>query len=284
VATVLVTVVLPTNRRVQMDLITAYTKDQQRRGLSAATTDKRSRYLRLFEHEVGLEGTRDEIETWLDRYPSAKTKATILSHLGCFYTWATEEGHLTLDPTAKIRAPRVPRKLPRPIPDEALEKALANATPLVRVWLLLGSLAGLRCKEIAGLCREDVMATEGRLRVVETKGGDERMVPLNPELLEALELWGMPASGWLFRQRSGGRMTAGDISHHIGDYLRGLGITSTPHALRHWFGTHLLAEIHDLRTVGETMGHKDIRSTAIYADWDRELAKAGVTRLGVRHG
>ena len=262
------------------DLIDAYTRDQERRGLSPNTIDKRGRCLRLFERELGLHPSRQAIERWLDgRGLCAKSRAVWLSHLSCFFTWAAEEGHLREDPTARIRPPKLRRKLPRPIPDEHLEKALANSTPLFRCWLLLGAYAGLRCQEIAGLSREDVLGSEGLLRVTEAKGGHERLVPLHPEVLEALDLLPMPERGPLFRNRSARRVSPGDVSHRLGDFLHSLGITSTPHALRHWFGTRLLATTHDLRVVQETMGHRDVTSTAIYADWDRAAAKAGVLAL-----
>lgn len=262
--------------------ISAYVRDMGRRGLSPVTVDKRTRCLHLYAGECGLEASREQVEDWLDgRHLSPKSRAVWISHLHAFYTFAVAEGLLKADPTARIKPPRLRRALPRPMPEASLRRALERATPIYRCWLLLGALEGLRCQEIAGLAKEDVLAPEGLLRVVHGKGGKERYVPLHPDVLAALERYGMPEEGPLFTKREGGALSAGDVSHRLGDYLHGMGIASSPHSLRHRFATEVYRGSLDIRMTQELLGHQSVATTSIYAKADMRGAAAVVSALKV---
>jgi hypothetical protein len=133
-----------------------------------------------------------------------------------------------------------------------------------RVMILLAALAGLRVHEIAKVRGEDVDIASRSLRVT-GKGGRTDAVPLH-HLLVAASLT-MPRRGWWFpanSRRPGEHLHGKSVSDIIGNAMRRAGIPGTPHSLRHWYGTNLVASGADLRTAQTLLRHANLQTTAIY--------------------
>ena len=266
------------------ELIAAHHIDQERRGLMPNSIYKRDRYMRVFADflEPGslLGASREDIEVFLDsRHIGSRTRYAWLSHLHGFYEWSIREEVGELDPTVRIVRPKMRRALPRPAATEELRVALQAAEPRNRCWLLLAGYQGLRCQEIAGLRREDVLDTEGLLRIAKAKGGHERMLPLHPVVLSALQELPMPRVGWVFIRPRGGPFKPVDVSHDFNAFLRRAGVGATAHQLRHWFGSTLYAQSHDIRLTQEMLGHASPATTAIYTAFDRRAAGEAVRAM-----
>lgn len=253
-----------------------------RRNLAEATIHIRRHKLEAIDAEYGLAtATTEQIEGFLDRrHISAKTRYCWISHLSCFYRWAIDHGHLDRDPTVRVTRPKTKVNLPRPIATDDLVLALEMANPMMRAWLLLGSLAGLRCAEVAHLTVADLLWDDRLIHVV-GKGDKPRLVPMHDEVAKALHSMPLPSRGPVFRRPRGGPFPAAQVSREGSLYFQGLGIGATMHQLRHWFGTQSYRACRDLRVVQEMMGHASPTTTAIYADWSREEAYRAVASLSL---
>lgn len=272
------------------ELIVAYIADMKFRNLLPGTIAVRKRYLAKFSRDVGFaDATEQRIIGWLgERDITPKTRSMWVSTLSSFYKWALKGDNgepcfprtakdTDFNPAADVPKTRLHPRHPRPIPDADLDKALANATPLMKCWLLLEALAGMRCQEVAGLSREDIVEATNTIHIVHGKGDRPRWVPLHPDILEALRALPMrDDEGPLWNE------TPASVSRTINTYLHSLQIRSTAHTLRHWFATNTYRDSRDIILTQNLMGHADMATTAIYAAADQSKS-AGVV-FGLRIG
>jgi integrase len=259
-------------------------------GLAEDTTieDRREVLTRLDrELPLGLiEATVEELEHWLagpakPPYWSNQTKATYYGHLVGFYRWAADPNrypHLSYDPSVSLTRPKVMRGLPRPVTDDELAAVLAATQDRWHVYCLLAAYGGLRAGEIATIERSDINED---VIIIRGKGGKERAVPTYDDVWRAVSHF---PGGPIARRVKGGLATPKYISIETSEYLnRVLGPnTITLHRLRHWFGTSLLLNGADLRTVQELMGHSSPTTTAIYTyitDRQRKMAISALPAL-----
>jgi len=255
------------------ELLRLYRLHQDRRGLLPASIGQSQTQLRAFArameprslteaHQADVDAFLDQRKTRDGRKLSSRTRCHWLVVLHTFYSWALNEGLVADDPTRKIVHPRQRRRLPRPISSEDLDLAISCAPSQMRAMLSVAAFAGLRVQEIAGLDRDDIIEAKGLILVRNGKGAKERIVPLHPEILEALRCLPMPKNGALFVGRRGGRLSPTRLSALIAGYLHEHGIDATAHRLRHWFATETYAHGHDIRVTQELLGHSDPATTA----------------------
>ena len=273
-----------------MKLIRAHRVAQDRRGNLISSMNKRETCLRAFARSLDpqslLGATRQDIELFLAKRRTRdghkilpRTRYYWIAHFHSFYEWAQNEDLLIVDPTAKIIRPKMRRTLPRPIDNDDLVMAIRGARPQMRAMLSLAAFAGLRVQEIAGLDRDDIIEAKGLIRVRHGKGEKERIVPLHPDVMEALRCLPLPRTGALFVRARGGRHLPYTVGNAIRHYLHDLGINATGHQLRHWFASEVYAGTHDIRVTQELLGHSRPTTTAGYIAYSHVDAAAAVGTL-----
>ena len=79
----------------------------------------------------------------------------------------------------------------------------------------------------------------------------------------------------LFFNINGTGMTRQGFWKILKGYVNDAGInkTITPHTLRHSFATHLLENGADINDIKEILGHSDIASTQVYANYIKSKIK-----------
>jgi len=213
----------------------------------------------------------------------ATSRARKVASVRAFYRYLVRQKLLPASPAKSVKTPKLPKTLPKAVPVDELFALLT--TPSAKSVLGLRDRAilevlyggGLRISELCGLDLGD-LDRAGRVVRVLGKGQKERICPLNPKALAALEsylarrgeLLASPHPGQapdaVFLNYRGGRLTPRSVARHLDAHVVACALARkvSPHALRHSFATHLLGGGADVRSIQELLGHASLSTTQRY--------------------
>ena len=240
----------------------------------AAWVSQLARYYRRSPDLLSYE----EVGKWLhhlirERKLAASTVNVAVNAVRFFFRVTLERDVTEME----FKVPHMKRGARRPqiYSVEEVEALLQAAwRPRDRAFLMLVYSCGLRVREACQLFTGDIDRARMQVRL-KGKGDKERVVPLNPKVLNAL------ADYW--RQEHRGRVskesvplfpapqTDQSMTHKAGQaiYYRtlkksGLRKKGGIHILRHCFATHLLESGVDVTVVQRLLGHANLSTTAAY--------------------
>jgi integrase/recombinase XerD len=269
-------------------------EDMQIRNLSRGTikgyVSHVAQFAKHFNQSPDLLGAEEirQYQVFLarDRKFSTSTLNVALSALRFFYK-VTLRREWALD---HLRYPRRPKRLPVVLSQSEVYRVLSAVRNLKHRTLLMTLYAtGMRVSEATRLRVEDIDSKRMVIRVHQGKGKKDRYVPLTPTLLAVLrKYWNTyRPKGVLFpSQRGGAALTQGSLTNVCVEARKKAGLSKrvTTHTFRHSFATHLLEAGTDLRTIQVILGHRSLRTTAMYlhvAENNIRLDKKGEDLLGV---
>jgi integrase/recombinase XerC len=261
----------------------------------------RSEYRRDLQAFLGKDASRDEVEAFLTAKPReiirrlAQWKAELiarpvseatlnryLASLRSFLHFAYRMERSTIDGRGTVDGERVEgyrdtrgigveqmRKLLR-LPGEGLLGSRDRA--MLRVLLE----NGLRRNELATLDVEHFDREKREIRVKGKGKGTQRvLMRLSPAAAEAIQSY-LDASGHqvgaLFRNARGERLTTDGLYFLIREYGNQLGVSLSPHKLRHSCITAALNMTNDVRAVQRLSRHANLSILAKYDDNRRDQA------------
>ncbi len=208
-----------------------------------------------------------------------KTVSRRLSAIRTFFKYLNVQNVTQLNPAAATSSPKLGRDLPRKTSDSDIERLLAvcEDDPVGlrdQAFLELLYASGARIAELARLELADVNFSDASIRLF-GKGSKERIVPLYPIALEAVDRYvreGRPAlledacGNALFVSTRGNAMSADSLRRVFKQRAvqAGLDPSLHPHDMRHAFATDLVEGGADLRSVQEMLGHASLSTTQVY--------------------
>jgi integrase/recombinase XerC len=247
-----------------------------------------------------------EFVAWLyDKKCERTSVARKLACLRSFFRYCVREKIVPSNPARLVSSPKLPTRVPAVLtaeemnslldhlPESLVTKRTSRRLPaddddakLIprrdRAILELLYASGLRVSELVGLDLRSIDKYSKMLRVF-GKGRKERVVPYGRKAEAALEAY-WPVRAEILQKRSsksapeavfinhyGGRLTTSSVRLIVKKYARLANANWShlhPHALRHAFATHLLADGADLRAIQELLGHSSLSTTQRYTHAD----------------
>jgi len=208
------------------------------------------------------------------------SNARALSSLKSFYRYLEKQNLCANSAISHLRSPKIKAALPKAVGEEKAREAIAaianqrddwtSKRDLALLMLLYG--CGLRISEALSLSVADVMGKDSL--IITGKGNKQRMVPLLPVITESIDDYlkshPLAKDSPLFVGAHGKRLNPAIFQKTIRSIRAQLGLpeSTTPHAFRHSFATHLLAAGSDLRSIQELLGHASLSTTQRYTHID----------------
>ncbi|MCB2154074.1 tyrosine recombinase XerC [bacterium] len=250
-------------------------------GLKDVTPDHIREYMEFLQKDHGYKAT---------------TLSRVVASVRVFFDFCLEQELIDTSPAKDVHRPKLPKKLPIYLIEEEVRKLLTavdTSTWIGRrdlTMLITMVYTGVRLQELVGLDTLDVDFSRETIKIL-GKGNKERLVPMNRQVREALELWLNDAERKvadgeraLFTSSRGRRLSGRSVQYMVDRYVERAGIDKeriSPHKLRHTFATLLHGRDVDLVDIQALMGHASIASTQIYTHTDAGRLQSAIDRLGI---
>jgi integrase/recombinase XerC len=226
------------------------------------------------------------VEVELDKSSVNRKIAT----LRAYYGFLLRRKVIDLDPTTKIQALKVSRKLPVYVEEKPMDMLLTDVDfpdtfAGIRDKLVLELLygTGIRLSELTGLKTVDINMYDKTITVL-GKRNKHRIIPLTQPLfaliqqyvqLKEQEFSGQSDQNVLIVSDKGVAAYPVLIQRIVTRYLTLVTTLEkkSPHVLRHSFATHLLNRGADLNAIKDLLGHSSLAATQIYTHTSLEQLK-----------
>lgn len=205
------------------------------------------------------------------------------SSLQSLFKFLIQEGHIKNNPAAVVPTPKLPKRLPKTIEPEAIEKIIAlddyidnddswqSKNEKLIIKLLFET--GIRRAEICSIQEKDVHISRKTLLIF-GKGGKERTVPLHSTTLQLIEyyiqekkkLFDLQNNSSLFITPTGKDIYEQYVYRLVKRFLDKVSSAQkkSPHVLRHTFATALLNNGADISAIKDLLGHASLAATQVY--------------------
>lgn len=247
--------------------------------LSSITTSK----IRDFLHQ------RKAQRLWTN-----KTFRNNRQYLKSFFNYCVRENYILINPVEKIEKPKIPKRLPRCLNKQQIDKLLLNLDcyewfnvleekrnkAIIRTFLF----TGIRLSELLKLKTNAINFEEYEILIQQGKGRKDRIVPIHPDLMPYLKSYAIvkkkKITKYFFSSiRSDKPLTEKNLYRIFKVLRRVCRFHFTPHQLRHTFGKLSIEANLNPFKLQSIMGHSSISTTQIYISVSTKNIKESFQKL-----
>jgi integrase/recombinase XerD len=196
-----------------------------------------------------------------------------------FFRWSHEEGHLSKNPTSKIKEPKVGKRIPKYLTEREIEHLRESChSPMEKAIFEFMFSTGCRIGEVVALEKNHINWSN-QSAIVRGKGDKEREVYFNTRcdiwLKRYIESRNDHNSAIFVTARQPHKMSVAQMRYIIKRISNRAEINKEihPHQLRHSYATHLLNNGAPIEVIQSLMGHEKSETTRIYAQLSGRLRK-----------
>lgn len=203
-----------------------------------------------------------------------------ISSLNAFYRFLLKVEAITLNPLAKHKALKVPKKVQIPFSEKEVTAILEDFNFDAtfegfrdKLIIELFYSTGIRRIELVQLKLSDIDFSKRIIKVL-GKRNKERYLPLLDSVIDTIkdylilrqDLVKEDKTNALFLTKKGDEIYETLVYRVINNYFSKAStkVKKSPHVLRHSFATHLLNQGADLNAVKELLGHASLAATQVY--------------------
>lgn len=269
-----------------------YKADKQLEGYSPVTLKGYKLQSNLFIKIVGDididDVSYETIKKYLSKHAENMKPASIAFKMKYFrsvWRYAVDEGIISQNPASRLRDPKLPHRIPKDMDEEQIEMLrISCETPLENALLETFFASGCRIGEVYSANRNIVDWTNRTMTII-GKGDKERTVFFDIRCAIWLKKYmnmrsdnnmALFVTERRYQSENGQprRMSMDQMRWVLNRVAKRAGIDNVyPHRLRHSFAMHMLKKGAPLEVIQKFLGHANLDTTRIYADYDKDMQR-----------
>lgn len=189
-----------------------------------------------------------------------------------------------VDDVERVKVPEFERTYLNKDEIEAIIHAIKH--PVVHYFAMMMAHTGIRVNECINLTLYDVNLDEGFVQVIDGKGGKNRRVPMNKQLIQHMKEYltkhrPVTDSLFFFALKKTGTVSEQYVNRLLKEACQEVGIQKhvTSHILRHSFASYLVTKDTHVAVIQRLLGHANLRTTSVYLHVQQADLEEAVNRI-----